>query len=93
MSFFDFNLVLPNFNIMTKTFEYAAMEWLWDTGNMTTYMPGNKTIKTPGVYPEVIVELNRLGQEGWEVCSCTSGGNWIFWTLKKEINPAQGNRA
>jgi hypothetical protein len=77
---------------MSKFFEYAAMEWIWNVAQITTYMPGNKVFKISGSYPEIVIELNKLGQEGWEISSCTSSGNWIFWTFKKETTPAQGNR-
>ena len=77
---------------MNKIFEYAVMEWLWDAAHITTYLSDNKVLKISGSYPEVVIELNKLGQEGWEISSCTSGGNWIFWTFKREVGPAQGNR-
>lgn len=62
---------------------YATMEWLWDSSHIRINLPDGSEIKTQGSYPEVVAELTRLGSMGWEVCTCVSGGNWLYWTLKK----------
>jgi hypothetical protein len=63
--------------------EYAIMEWLWDVGSLRVNLPGNKEELSTGMYAEVVVLLSKLGKDGWEVCSCVSGSNWLFWTLKR----------
>ena len=63
--------------------EYATVEWLWDSGNFRANLPGNQEKKSSGSYNELVMLLNDLGKDGWEVASCASGGNWLFWTLKR----------
>ena len=70
---------------MNTRFEYATLEWLWDSGNIRVNLPHNVENKTSGTYPEVVNMLGTLGQDRWEVATCTSGGNWLFWTLKREV--------
>lgn len=68
---------------MNQKLEYATMEWLWDTGSIRVNLPHNIESKYEGFYPEVANTLTELGQDGWEVTTCTSAGNWLFWTLKR----------
>jgi len=68
-----------------KRFEYATVEWLWDSGNLKINY-GNRIEETEqGSYNELLNLLNRKGREGWEVVSSSASTNWIFWTLKREI--------
>ncbi len=68
-----------------KRFEYATVEWLWDSGNLKINY-GNRIEETEqGSYNELLNLLNRKGREGWEVVSSSASANWIFWTLKREI--------
>ncbi|HEU4719403.1 MAG TPA: hypothetical protein VFU15_16275 [Bacteroidia bacterium] len=69
---------------MSRNWEYATIEWLWDSGNFRVNLPGNRERNSPGSYSELVALLNEMGGEGWDVASCTSGGNWLFWTLKRE---------
>lgn len=62
--------------------EYATLEWLWDSNQLRINYSGCEEI-TKGSYAEVIATLNKLGETGWQVCACVSGGNWLFWTLNK----------
>ncbi len=63
--------------------EYAILEWLWEDSSIRVNLPGNEEKLYQGSYMELVELLNRLGKDGWEVCTCTSGSNWILWTLKK----------
>ena len=71
-------------------FEYATLEWLWDGNSIRINTPGGKETSAEGSYAEVVSSLSALGKKGWEVVTCTSGGNWLFWTLKRDIS---GGRA
>ncbi len=66
-------------------FEYAILEWLWEDSSIRVNLPGNEEKLYQGSYMEVVEVLGRLGKEGWETITCTSGSNWILWTLKKTI--------
>ena len=66
--------------------EYATVEWLWDGGHFRVNLPGNREKKSSGSYNELVILLGELGREGWDVASCVSGGNWLFWTLKRPVN-------
>jgi len=68
---------------MNTKLEYAVLEWLWDTGSIRVNLPGNKEELSEGTYAEIVATLSKLGKEGWEVCSCVAGSNWLFWTLKR----------
>jgi len=63
--------------------EYAILEWLWDDHSIRVNYPGKEEKLFQGSYMELVEVLNQLGKEGWEVVTCTSGGDWILWTLKK----------
>ncbi|MFZ5553284.1 MAG: hypothetical protein ACOZCO_09230 [Bacteroidota bacterium] len=67
-----------------NTFEFATVEWLWDSGSFRVNLPGNSEKKSSGSYPELVNLLNELGKDGWSVASACSGGNWLFWTLQRE---------
>lgn len=67
---------------MSQKYEYATMEWLWDSGAIRVNLPGTEK-SGKGMYPEIVNMLGQLGSEGWDVCACVSGGNWLFWTLKR----------
>jgi hypothetical protein len=70
---------------MAKRLEYATLEWLWDMHELRVNLPQNQEHKSKGTYNEVVAVLTTLGNEGWEAVTCTSGGNWLFWTLKREM--------
>ncbi len=64
-------------------FEYATVEWLWDSGNLRADLPGGETRNGKGSYPAVVEMLTAMGREDWEVVSCVTNANWLFWTLKR----------
>jgi hypothetical protein len=65
-------------------FEYATLEWLWDVGGIRADLPGGDTRRAQGEYAAVVQMLNELGRDGWEVASCATSANWLFWTLKRQ---------
>ncbi|MBK9976031.1 MAG: hypothetical protein IPP14_14760 [Planctomycetes bacterium] len=67
---------------MTR-FEYATVEWLWDAGQLRADLPGGKNFAAQGEYAAVVDLLGKLGKDGWEVITCVSNTNWLFWTLKR----------
>jgi hypothetical protein len=69
---------------MAKNFEYASLEWLWDSSGFRLNLPGNNEKSSAGSYNELVSLMNELGREGWEIATCASGGNWLFWTFKRE---------
>lgn len=64
-------------------FDYATVEWLWDVGALRADLPGGKTLTGKGEYQAVVDMLGKLGKDGWEVVTCVSSANWLFWTLKR----------
>jgi hypothetical protein len=64
-------------------FEYATVEWLWDSGNLRVDLPGGETKTAKGTYPAVVEILTSLGHDDWEVVTCATQANWLFWTLKR----------
>lgn len=68
---------------MLETWEYATVEWLWDTNQIRSNLPGGQEVRTHGAHPEVVETLTRLGREGWEVVGSTAAGNWLFWTMRR----------
>lgn len=64
-------------------FEYAVVEWLWDTGGIRADLPSGETRTGQGEYAAVVKMLTELGRDGWEVASCVTSANWLFWTLKR----------
>ena len=65
-------------------FEYATVEWLWDSGAIRADLPGGQTLNAQGEYAAVVQMLNKLGEEHWEVATCATNTNWLFWTLKRK---------
>ncbi len=70
---------------MNKKWEYATLEWLWDSHNLRYNLSDGTEKQSTGSYAEVVQILSKLGEEGWEVVTCTSEANWLFWTLKREV--------
>jgi hypothetical protein len=70
-------------------FEYSTVEWLWDSGSIRINGPRKQEARLKGSYAELVDTLNQMGEEGWEVVGSTSQGNWIFWTLKRDVTPGQ----
>lgn len=66
-----------------ERFEYATLEWLWDVGALRADLPGGRTEGGKGEYPAVVAMLSKLGSDGWEVVTCATSANWLFWTLKR----------
>ncbi|MFB9964938.1 hypothetical protein ACFFOP_20370 [Sinosporangium siamense] len=66
------------------SYEFATVEWLWDNGSLRVNLPGGSESKLSGSYNEVVALLSDLGSQGWDVATCTSGGNWLFWTLRRQ---------
>ena len=66
-------------------FEYATLEWIWDNQTLRVNLPQNKERQAQGSYAQVVNLLTELGNEGWEVSTCAAQGNWLFWTLKREV--------
>lgn len=64
-------------------FEYATVEWLWDSGGIRADLPGGETKNAQGEYAAVVKMLSELGRDGWEVTTCATSANWLFWTLKR----------
>jgi hypothetical protein len=63
-----------------------TVEWLWDTGSIRADTPEGREIRREGAHAEVVALLNELGAEGWRVLTSTAQGNWIFWTLGRELD-------
>lgn len=66
-------------------FEYASLEWLWDSGNLRCNLPSGEEFTRTGTYGEVVNTLTELGNDGWDVASTVANSNWIYWTLKRAI--------
>ncbi len=64
-------------------FQFATIEWLWNTNALRVNLPGGHEEQQGGSYKEVVETLCRLGAEGWSVVSCVAAGNWLFWTLQR----------
>jgi hypothetical protein len=64
--------------------EFATLEWLWDVGSIQVNLPGGAEQKIVGSYNEVVALLSSLGGQGWDVATCASAANWIFWTLRRQ---------
>ena len=64
-------------------FEYSTIEWLWQDSSIRVNLPGNEEKMFQGSYSVLVEVFNNLGNDGWEIVTCTSAGNWIFWTLKR----------
>ncbi|MCA8910548.1 MAG: hypothetical protein KDB82_02495 [Planctomycetes bacterium] len=64
-------------------FEYATMEWLWDSGGIRVDLPGGEVKNAQGNYTAVVATLNELGKDGWQVANCVASANWLFWTLQR----------
>lgn len=69
---------------MVFTYEFATIEWLWDTGSIRVNLPGGAERQDSGSYHEVVSILGDLGRHGWDVATCAAGGNWLFWTLRRQ---------
>jgi hypothetical protein len=70
---------------MNNKWEYATLEWLWDSRSISYHLPDGNREQTTGSYTEVVQTLSKLGHQGWEVATCVATANWLFWTLKREI--------
>jgi S-methylmethionine-dependent homocysteine/selenocysteine methylase len=64
-------------------YEYATVEWLWDAGALRADLPGGKSLTSKGEYAAVVEMLTQLGRDEWEVVTCATNANWLFWTLKR----------
>ncbi|GAA2719436.1 hypothetical protein [Actinocorallia aurantiaca] len=69
---------------MIFTYEFATLEWLWDGGSIRVNLPGDQERMFSGGYNEVVSILSDLGGQGWDVATCAAGGNWLFWTLRRQ---------
>lgn len=67
-------------------FEFATLEWLWDSGAIRINLPGGEERKSEGSYAEIVATLTALGQEGWDVANATAAANWVFWTLRRTLD-------
>jgi hypothetical protein len=63
--------------------EYCTLEWLWNSSQIKINFPSGREKLSQGSYHEIVNTLNELGAEGWEAVNCVSGGNWLYWTLKR----------
>ena len=52
-------------------------------GAFQALVTAGKTLTGKGEYPAVVDMLGKLGKDGWEVVTCVSSANWLFWTLKR----------
>ena len=75
-----------------RTFEHATIEWYWTPPQGTNmephfviFYPDGRSEQREGSNVEVTVALTELGNQGFEAVSCVTAGNWILWTLKREI--------
>ena len=68
---------------MVETWEYATVEWLWDTNQIRWNLPGGQEGTAPGAHAAVVETLTRLGHDGWEAVACSAAGNWLFWSMRR----------
>lgn len=68
-----------------QTYQYATLEWVWNQESIRINLPDGEESRREGSYNEVVLFLNEMGQDGWEVATCAAGGNWLFWTLKRPV--------
>jgi hypothetical protein len=71
--------------VSNTRYEYGTLEWIWDQESIRCTLPEGGGFNDGGSYQEVVDILTRLGQEGWEVVTCATAGNWLFWTLKRPL--------
>lgn len=64
-------------------YEFATIEWLWQSESIRVNLPGNQETKQSGSYNEVVTVLNQLGAQGWSVVGSVAVSNWLFWTLQR----------
>ena len=67
-----------------EKWEYAILEWLWDSSRMRLNLPGGEETRSMGSYAEVVALLTTLGANGWNVATCVASSNWVLWTLKRQ---------
>ncbi|TYC10089.1 hypothetical protein FXF65_32910 [Actinomadura syzygii] len=65
------------------TYEFGTIEWLWDQETIQVNLPGDYEEMYHGNHKEIVTLLSDLGSQGWDVASCSSTGNWLFWTLRR----------
>jgi hypothetical protein len=75
-----------------RQFEHATIEWYWTPPqgsdappSFVIFMPDGSTDRRVGSNVEVTLALTELGGRGFEAVSCITAGNWILWTLKREV--------
>jgi hypothetical protein len=66
-------------------YQFATIEWLWTASAIRLNLPDGKEQQQPGSYKEVVDLMCRLGAEGWQAVTCTAAGNWLFWTMQKQV--------
>lgn len=65
-------------------YEFGTVEWLWDQESIQVNLPGDYEEMYRGNHEEIVTLLSELGRQGWDVASCASTGNWLFWTLRRQ---------
>ncbi|GLZ37227.1 hypothetical protein [Actinokineospora sp. NBRC 105648] len=66
------------------SYEFGTIEWMWGNGTIRLNLPGGVEQTQNGGYQEVVDVLTGLGRQGWDVATCAAGGNWLFWTLRRQ---------
>ncbi|WP_245966535.1 hypothetical protein [Sphaerisporangium album] len=70
---------------MIFTYEFAIVEWLWDQEAIRVNMPGGNERVLAGSHDEVVALLSEFGGQGWDVATCAAAGNWLLWTLRRQL--------
>ena len=60
------------------------MEWVWTASTIQVNLPNGEERALPGSYSEVVTVLSNLGEQGWDVASCSGSGTWLLWTLRRQ---------
>lgn len=65
---------------------YGSIEWVWTGHQIRVNFPGTQESFHRGSYQEVVEMLTHYGMQGWEVVTCVSGADWVYWTLKRKAH-------
>ncbi|CAM3492191.1 hypothetical protein KIPE111705_10975 [Kibdelosporangium persicum] len=66
-------------------YEFGTVTWSASYDKGTVTLPGTAETSHRGGMEKIVEVLSDLGNQGWDVATCATGGRWLIWTVRRQL--------
>ncbi|ALG10405.1 hypothetical protein [Kibdelosporangium phytohabitans] len=66
-------------------YEFGMVTWSISRDKGTVNLAGTAERLCRGGVSDIVEVLTGLGHEGWDVAACTTGRDYLIWTMRRQL--------